>query len=231
MFEKYIDSISKSLLFKNIDSENILEMLKCLKPKLKSYKKNDYIFMAGDPFKYLCIIIEGKAAVLKEKIDGERIIITMLKESDVFGEEIAFSSLDKWFNSVQAFEESKIIFFHQNKITAECCKVCPWHRSLIDNCLRLLSEKALMLDRKVEYLSIQGIRGKVSSYLYEQYGINKSTNFLLNLNRRELSDFLNIPRPSLSRELCKMRDEKVIDFHLKSFRILDIKTLKSMSSL
>ena len=129
MFEKYIDAISKSLLFNNIDIENVLEMLKCLEPKLKSYKKNDYIFIAGDPYKHMGIMIEGTAAVLKELTDGERVIITTLKKGDVFGETIAFSS------------------------------------------------------------------------------------------------------PSMSRELCKMRSEKVIDFHLKSFSILDIKALKSMSTI
>lgn len=231
MFEKYIDAISKSLLFNNIDIENVLEMLKCLEPKLKSYKKNDYIFIAGDPYKHMGIMIEGTAAVLKELTDGERVIITTLKKGDVFGETIAFSSLDKWPNTVQAFEKSKIIFLPQNRITAECSKICPWHRSLIENFLKLLSEKALILNKKIEYLTIKGIRGKVSSYLYEQCKKTGSTDIVLDLNRNELADFLNVSRPSMSRELCKMRNEKVIDFHLKSFSILDIKALKSMSTI
>ncbi len=87
-----------------------------------------------------------------------------------------------------------------------------------------------MLNKKVKYLAIKGIRQKVSTYLYEQYRNTGSSNIVLSLNRNKLADFLNVSRPSMSRELCKMRDEGIIDFRLNSFRILDCETLKAMSA-
>jgi len=231
MLEKYAEIIATSILFDNIDLDDVLKILECLKPCLKSYKKNEYIFIAGDYHTHLGIIIEGAAAVLSEKANGDRLVIATLKKADVFGETIAFSSLDKWPNTVQAFEKSKIIFIPSTKITAECSKICPWHRSLIENFVKLLSEKALALDEKVKFLAIKGIREKVGSYLYEQYKKTKKTAVVLELNRNELANFLNVSRPSMSRELCKMREERIIDFHLKSFKILDIEALKSISAL
>jgi hypothetical protein len=35
--------------------------------------------------------------------------------------------------------------------------------------LRIISERALMLNRKVDYLAIRSMRGKISTYLLEQY--------------------------------------------------------------
>ncbi|MHB8279107.1 MAG: Crp/Fnr family transcriptional regulator [Candidatus Humimicrobiaceae bacterium] len=231
MFEKYYTAVSKSLLFNNLDLKALPSMLKCLDPKLKSYKKNDYIFISGDSFTGIGIILEGTAAVLNEKINGDRVIITTLKQGDVFGEMIAFSGLNKWLNTIKAFEKCKVLMLPKARIVGECSKVCPWHRALIENFLKLLSEKALMLNSKVEYLAIKGIREKVSTYLYEQYKNTGSSNIVLNFNRNELADFLNVSRPSMSRELCKMRDECIIDFHLKSFKILNLKALKSMNAL
>jgi DNA-binding transcriptional regulator LsrR (DeoR family) len=46
------------------------------------------------------------------------------------------------------------------------------------------------------------------------------------MNRQQLADFLNVSRPSMSRELSRMRDEGIIDFHLSAVRILDIERLK-----
>ncbi|MHB1275229.1 MAG: Crp/Fnr family transcriptional regulator [Candidatus Humimicrobiaceae bacterium] len=229
MFEKYYTAISKSLLFSSLDMEALPSMLKCLDPKLKNYRKNDYIFISGDSFTGLGIILEGMAAVLNEKANGNRIVITTLKQGDVFGEMIAFSDLTKWPNTIQAFEKCKVLLLPKARITGECSKVCPWHRSLIENFLKLLSQKALMLNKKVEYLTIKGIRGKVSTYLYEQYKDTGSSNLVLNLNRNELADFLSVSRPSMSRELCKMKEEGIIDFHLKSFNILNLKVLKSLT--
>jgi CRP-like cAMP-binding protein len=87
----------------------------------------------------------------------------------------------------------------------------------------------LLLNQRVEYLTIKSMRGKISNYLLEQYRITGNNHLILPLNRNELADFLNVSRPSMSRELCSMRDEGVIDFHLNAFRIVDIEKLKAMS--
>jgi CRP/FNR family transcriptional regulator, dissimilatory nitrate respiration regulator len=231
MLEKYYKVISESLLFDNLDLKELPSMLKCLDPKLKSYKKNDYIFISGDFFTGIGIILEGTAAILNERISGDRIIITTLKQGDVFGEMIAFSGLNKWSNTIQAFENCKVLMLPKARIVGECSKICPWHRTLIENFLKLLSDKALVLNSKVKFLAIKGIREKVSTYLYEQYKNTGNGDIALNLNRNELADFLSVSRPSMSRELCKMRDEGIIDFHLKSFKILNLKALKSMNAL
>ena len=98
---------------------------------------------------------------------------------------------------------------------------------MIENFMKVISDNALMLNKKVQYLSIKSIRGKISAYLLEQYKNNKGNTIVLPLKRNELADFLNVSRPSMSRELCKMRDEGIIDFHLSTFKIKDIETLES----
>ena len=40
-------------------------------------------------------------------------------------------------------------------------------------------------------------------------------------SRTELADFLCVDRSALSRELCRMRDEKVIEFSGAKIKILD----------
>jgi Mn-dependent DtxR family transcriptional regulator len=47
------------------------------------------------------------------------------------------------------------------------------------------------------------------------------------MNRNEMADFLNVARPSLSREMSRMRDEGMIDFHRSSVRIKDLEALKT----
>lgn len=231
MIEKYTRVMAKSLLFDSIDMKDLPKLLKCLNPIVKSYEKGDYIFTEGSNYRYIGLVAEGTTAVLKERANGERVIVTILRESEVFGETIAFSGLDKWPNTVQAFEKSEILFIPQERITAECSKICLWHRMLIENFLKLLSQKTLTLNKKVEYLAIKGIREKVCSYLYEQYKKTGSANLIIKLNRNELAEFLNVSRPSMSRELCKMRDEGILEFHLNFFRIIDVKALKSMNML
>ena len=95
--------------------------------------------------------------------------------------------------------------------------------------LRILSQKALYLNRKVEYLTIKSMRSKIASYLLEQTHIYNSHNFIIPMNKNELADFLNVSRPSMSREFSRLKDEGIIDYYLSSIRILNADQLKEIA--
>ena len=230
MFEKYAERVSKTVLFQGIEMAEITVMLNCLKPRVCKYNKNDYIVNGGDAYESVGIVLKGAATVSKENAAGNRVVMTFLEQGGIFGEIVAFSSQTTWPASVQAQETCEVLFLPRRKIVGECDRMCPWHRTLIHNFLRIISERAIMLNKKVEYLTIKSMRGKISTYLLEQYKKTGDMNITLPLNRNELSDFLNVSRPSMSREMCKMRDEGVIDFHLTTFQILDIEAVKTMST-
>ena len=83
---------------------------------------------------------------------------------------------------------------------------------MILNMLGILSNRALMLNRKIEHISGKSIRGKISSYLLDALRESSDNTVVIPMKRHELADYLNIPRPSLSRELGLMRDEGIINF-------------------
>jgi len=227
MYEKYLDTLLKTPLFYNMDRKEIIELLNCINPKISSYSKNSYITVAGFEFKSVGILLKGEATVSKEDAAGNRVVMTVLKQGDIFGEIVVFSSHSKWPATVQAQEHCEVLFLERGKIIGECGKLCCWHRKLVLNMLAILSEKALLLSKKVDYLTIKSIRGKISAYLLEQFKMTRNKHIKLPLNRNELADFLNVTRPSLSREMCKMRDEGIIDFYLSTVKILDIDELKA----
>jgi CRP-like cAMP-binding protein len=231
MFTKYAERISRTLLFQGITTEELTAMLNCLQPRVWSYKRNDYIVTGGDAYESLGLVLKGAATVSKENAAGNRVVMTLLKPGDLFGEIVAFSTQMTWPATVQAQESCEVLFLPRGKIVGECERICPAHRTLIQNFLRIISERALMLSKKVEYLTIKSMRGKISTYLMEQYAKTGDPRIILPLNRNELADFLNVSRPSMSREICKMRDEGVIDFHLTTFKILDLAAIKNMTAL
>ncbi len=201
-------------------------MLSCLEPKLSVYQKNDFITIAGEKFESIGIMIDGEAVVIKENAAGNRVVMDILKPGDIFGEVVVFAENSVWPGSVVAQESSKALFIPRQKIIGQCHKMCPRHREIIRNMLKIVSEKAMMLNKKVEYLTIKSMRGKIGAFLLDQYRKTGITTFDLPLNRNEMADFLNVSRPSMSREMCRMKEEGIIDFHLSSVRILDVAALK-----
>ena len=92
--------------------------------------------------------------------------------------------------------------------------------------LKIVSELPLKLNKKVEYPTIKSMYVKISVFLLDQYKKTGKTTFVLPMNRNDMADFLNVSRPSISRETSRMKDEGIIDYHLSTIKIKDIDALK-----
>ncbi|MFX4262913.1 Crp/Fnr family transcriptional regulator [Pelotomaculum propionicicum] len=221
--------MSKCELFRGITPDELNIVFGCLKPKVSSYEKNEWVAAAGEKFDGLGIVLSGEVVVAKENAAGSRVIMAVNGPGEMFGEMAAFSGEGVWPVTVSARTACTVMFLPAGKIVGNCERLCASHRQLVINLLEIVSGKALMLHRKLEYLAIKSLRGKVSSFLLEQYKRAGRATFMMPMKRNELADFLNVSRPSLSREMCRMRDEGVIEFHMESIKIKELESLRSMA--
>jgi len=219
--DNWEEILVNSLLFSGIDRNDAGTMIACLNPKEESFSRGEFIAQAGEPMKGLGLLVNGSLSVLKESVNGNRIIMNILKPGDLFGEMAVFSNRRVWPASISALANSTVLFISPDKIVGRCANACSFHRQITLNMLKILSEKAMQLNRKVEYMSIRGMREKLCTYFWEQYKEQGSYLIHLPMKRNEMADFLNISRPSMSREMGRMRDEGLIDFHLSTVKILD----------
>ena len=202
-------------------------MLNCLQPKIRRYRHRDIIVARGQTFEAIGIIASGKVALIKETFSGDRLILGILDAGDIFGERIAFSGRRLWQVTAVAHEDCVLLFMPPHKVTGTCANLCESHLTLIANTLRVLSDHVSMLERKIEHVSARTVRGKISSYLLEMCRECGVESFSLPMKRHELADYLNIPRPSLSREMGLMRDDAIIEFDGTRITVLDVLGLEA----
>jgi CRP/FNR family transcriptional regulator, dissimilatory nitrate respiration regulator len=218
--------LKKIPLFSGIDETDLNAMVYCINPLVREFSKGDTAAHMYDPISGVGVVLSGEVEVKRENAAGSRLILAFLEKGDTFGEMAAFSGSRLWPATVTARTDCSLMLIPPEKFLGGCSRSCAAHRTLIQNMLRIISGKALALNRKVEYLGIKSMRGKICTYLLEQYRINKNSTFVLPMNRNELADYLGVSRPSMSREFGRLKDEGVIDFYLSSVRILDMENLK-----
>lgn len=226
MYSEWIDTLESSLLFRGIEGESLNIMLDCLKPKIRRFKQREIVVTCGQPFQGIGIIAKGKVALTKDTFSGNRIIMGILDAGDIFGEMVAFSDHKTWPVTVISQEDSSLLFLPPDKIIGTCSNICASHSALIINMLQILSNKLSMLNKKIEHLSAKNIRGKIGSYMLDLYRQSANDTVIIPMKRHELADYLNIPRPSLSRELGSMRDEGIIEFNGHCITINDLLKLE-----
>lgn len=215
-------------LFKEIALEEIEKILQVCTDK--SYQKGECIVREGECCSSFGIVATGEVVVLKENSQGESQILAKLSSGRTFGEMLVYSSVRKWPATVWAAENTMVYFMDLQRMIQAQTEFPQSYGMLIRNFIREISDKALGLNKKLEYLSLKKMRGRLAKYLLEQLKMQEKKEndyFQIPLNRNELADFLAVSRPSMSRELSKMREEHLIDFHKNRFRIVNLKQLRA----
>ena len=164
--KKYIQVLSKSLLFSGISDSQIESMLSCLGAHLKEYKKGEYVLHQGQALNSVIILVEGSLHIQKDDYWGNRSILGNISPGELFGE--AYSGGGTLLNDVTATENSKAIFFDVKRIITTCPSACPFHSLVVQNMFNAISEKNRQLVQKLSHMSRRTTREKLISYLSEQ---------------------------------------------------------------
>ena len=211
------ESVKNNPLFQGIAFSDFEKMLDCLSANTACYKKGGIILLAGDAIGFIGLVLSGGVQVVREDLDGRIAILAGLGVSDVFGEAFACAGVSHSPVSIQATEDTKVLFLDYKRVVSSCSSACPFHSRLIENMLKLLATKNLMLNQKIEILSKRTTREKLMCYFDSQRGAAKR--FTIPFNREELAQYLCVDRSAMSNELCKMRDAGLIVFDRKEFEV------------
>ncbi|OJU17070.1 MAG: hypothetical protein BGN88_06335 [Clostridiales bacterium 43-6] len=223
---EYMDKLSQVKLFKGLSPADIETVFHCLQAKRMSYKKGNIITHAGDEIRTIGIVVKGKVEVSKVNISGRKTILTLIDTGELFGEIISFANIKSPVTTTAA-ADSEIFFIKVDQMIHSCSNCCDHHAKLIQNMLMVIAGKNLVLNQKINYLLMKGMREKLANYMMEQAVIHNSPTFEMSYDRNSLADYLNVDRSAMSRELGRMRDEGLIEYYKSSVKILDVEALKS----
>ena len=210
----------KSKLLKGIGENEIASMLTCLGAYRRRYQKGDCVFRKGERITAVALLLEGAVHIQKEDYWGNLSILNEISAGEVFGEAYACLDGGEMLNNAVAVKDSQVLFLDVKRVLTTCSSACQFHGKLIRNLLSVLAMKNKMLTQKLEHMSQRTTREKLLSYLSEQSLKEGRSSFDIPFNRQQLADFLSVDRSAMSNELCKMRDEGILEFERNHFVLL-----------
>lgn len=232
---QFLDILQLCPLFTQIRPEDYPHLLSCVNATEKQYRCDEYLWLNGDHITSLGIVLSGSLEISKENAAGQKHILDFVAPGQIFAEGIICTKDKISPVSVLSREASRILFLPFDKVIHPCGHSCGFHYRLTQNMITILGEKNKMLSRKIELLTLKGMREKLATYLlYEEIRFQRdsssknSHSFTITPNRNELADYLNVSRSSMCRELGRMKEEGIIDYYQNTFRILDHNALKNI---
>jgi CRP-like cAMP-binding protein len=197
----------------------------CIRPTVSEYQAGEIIALSGEPMHTIGFILAGSAIITRESEGGARSVLGSTGPGDLFGEMAALSSLGYWPATVVSSERTRVAFIDSSSFLNPCEKACKGHGLLLSNMLQMMSRKALSLQRRLELLELRTLRGKISAYLLAVAPTKAPAKLTLALSREELADFMNVARPSLSREMSLMARDGLIRYRRAHVELLDRQAL------
>ena len=223
--EKYIDILSKTDLFSNIENDEILSILECFNASLRVFGKGEYVFHQGDTTSSIPLLLEGRLIIQKTDWWGRCSILNAIGHGEIFAEVYALTGR-AMLNDCVAEDKCTVMFLDAVKVTGTCEASCPCHSRLIGNLFRILSEKNMTLAGKINCLSVRSTKEKVTAYLSEAAERQHSNTVTIPFDRQQLASFLAVDRSALSSVLSKMKTEGLIDYRKNRFTLHENKWKK-----
>ena len=210
--------ISKTALFQGCSEEEIMNMSKHLDFRTNSYRKGQVIFGTGSVVTDIGLVLSGSVRIEHTDLWGNKSILGITPAGGVFAESYACIPNEPMMVDAVANEDCDILFISVPKLFTPC-SVCVSQNRLIHNLVMISAEKNLQLSRRSLHTSPKTIRGRLSSYFSQQVSAQGSNKIVIPFDRQQLADYLNLDRSALSKELGKMRNDGLIEYHKNTFVI------------
>ena len=174
---------------------------------IKKYENNTLVFHEGEECNHLGIILKGQLVISTLTALDKDYVINILNEDELFGDTLLFSDKTFYLGDGIVNKDSEILF-----IPKELLLQMLKEQQFLLNFLSIISKKSMDLRNRLKLLSHKSIEERILFYLSEQRK-QLQTNKIPIKSKEDLAKLLNIPRPSLSRELIKLKEKKIIDYN------------------
>jgi len=218
--EKFHPVMEQCPLFQGIRMEDLSAMLGCIGGRTCSVKKGQPVCREGDPATHVGMVLSGAVRLVREDYYGNRSIVAHIGPAQLFGETYACAGIQALPVSIVADEDSQVLLMDCRRITTTCSSACAFHSRIIFNLLRLVAEKNLVFDQKIQITSKRTTREKLMAYLLNQAKQQGSHTFHIPYDRQELADYLEVDRSGLSAQISKLRKEGILKSDKNQFTLL-----------
>lgn len=194
----------------------------------KTYKKDSVILIEEDSGSGLFVIISGKVKIARTSNDGREVILTILNESDFFGEMAILDGMTR-SASVIALEDSELFMIQRN----DFIELIKQHPEISIALLQELTKRLRAADMKIKSLSLKDAEGKVASVLLQladdmgtiKQGIVEIERLPL---QQDLANMAATSRETISRTLHSFAKKQLIELEGSKLRILCYEKFKEV---
>ncbi len=194
----------------------------------KHYKKNDVILMEEESGTALFVIVTGKVKVARSSSDGREVILSILGDSDFFGEMAILDGLTR-SATVTSIEETELFLLQRN----DFLNLLHDYPEISVALLQEMTKRLRSADMKIKALSLKDAEGKVATVILQLADdIGKIKQGKVEIDKlplqQDLANMAGTSRETISRTLHSFAKKGLVELEGSKLKILDYEKFKGM---
>ena len=196
----------------------------------KSFKKDSVVLFEHETGTALFVIVDGKVKVSRVSDDGKEVILTILGESDFFGEMAILDGLSRSAN-VTAMEDSELFIIQRS----EFLELLNVHPEVSIALLQELTQRLRSADMKIKSLSLKDAEGKVATVILQLADdVGKIKQGTVEIEKlpfqHDLANMAGTSRETISRTLHTFAKKGLVELDGAKLRIMNYEKFKELFS-
>lgn len=210
-----IKDIQKISALLNIDENSLKKCITQNSVFIKNYQKGCTIYSQHEKCKTLDIILNGKLIAYSLAQNGSAVNLFEFKENSIIGANLLFADSNSYPLNIYSVTSCTILH-----ITKSAVEELLHDYNFVLKYIKSLSVNSQGMNQKITMLMQKTLRENILDYLKQQSIFQNSDTIILPISKKELADFLGVQRPSLFRELKKLKDEGIIEVNNHEIKLL-----------
>ncbi|MFA3783118.1 Crp/Fnr family transcriptional regulator [Melioribacteraceae bacterium 4301-Me] len=196
----------------------------------KNYNKDSIILQEDEVGTAMFLIIKGKVKVSRQSTDGKEVILTILSDSDFFGEMAILDGLTR-SATVTAIENTELFIIQRN----DFLNLLKGHPEISIALLQELTQRLRNADIKIKALSLKDAEGKVATVILQiADDIGKIKQGIVEIEKlplqQDLANMAGTSRETISRVLHSFAKKGFIELEGGKLRILNYEKFREIYS-
>lgn len=220
MTSKVLDTVYSAKIFCDADKKILKDILSETDIDIREYRKGETIYSLSQFNLAVGIFLKGSARVIKDN----GVVISTLKENDIFGCASLFASRDYYVNNIVAVKDCKVVFI--DKATVE--KLMKEDISFSLSFIKYLSDRLYYLNTRIVSFTGGSAESRLAYYLYNYF--NKNNCAEISLSMSQLAFSIDVGRASLYRAFDKLTEKGAVKKEGKTVTLVSETELKNFMS-
>lgn len=191
---------------------------------VRAYKRHEIIFMEGDAYAGLYLVLSGRVKAFKTNPEGKEQIIHLLGPREPFADVPLFTG-GPYAVTAQALEDTRLLFIPRQAFL----DLLHGNPEISLRMLGAFAKRLRQMVNLVESLSLKEVTARLARYLADEATKASHSTFDLPISKVNLAAFLGTIPETLSRSLHELENRGIIAVQGKQIVIRNKTMLQQMA--